>query len=275
MKKSKQPQSKSKSPIDAIHDQMENNPHYPHNIMSGWMPHPGSPGLAKFVHKVMTTEPTTYATSIQALDDFISGNDIIGYLVDDACQSNGNIFASPWESESIADKAAGDPSGDGPWENPDYTPVPRFSSKEDLLNALNAAMNEAPQFIDNDLVGLPFSAIVVGIDPTQSGMTLFRLPQFNEKMKAVLDEWHTFLASTASNTIFSVEGENWLSAKAKKHYQFEVWEKDNQTLPYWNSWDSFFTRTFKNIEESRPIAEASNNKIVVSANDGSRLCSRQ
>ena len=66
-----------------------------------------------------------------------------------------------------------------------------------------------------------------------------------------------------------LKGNNGFLATARKAYQFEVWEKDNETLPYWNSWNSFFTRKFKDATISRPISEKSNNQIVTCANDGS------
>lgn len=238
--------------IDYIHDQMDSNPHYPFNLQSGWLPLPTSPAFKAFFDVILSPTATGYAPSIQALDDLITNNPVLTYLVDNACKCNANLI----DAYSAI-------------ENQKQVTLPRISSKDDLLNAFNNILNTPPTFINDELVGLPFSAVVVGIDPTLSGVTLFGLPMFNEKMAAILNDWNAFLASTASNWVFGVEGQQWLSTAAKQQYQFEVWKKDNEALPYWNSWNSFFTRQFKDPAASRPVAEPDNNQIVVSANDGS------
>lgn len=238
------------SSVDHIHDQMDSDPHYPFNLVSSWLPHPSSNSMRLFLDQVLNTEPTEYQPSVQAMDDLLSDNPVLTYLIEDACKQNGNIH--------VSDLAAAEAVN-----------FPRIASKGELLQAFNTLLTQTPQFIDNELVGLPFSALVVGIDPTQSGMTLFRLPMFNEKMSDILNEWNTYLGSSASNWVFGTEGEQWLSSAAKKSYQFEVWQKDSETLPYWTSWNSFFTRQFKDKDASRPVAAADSNRIVVSANDGS------
>ena len=172
------------------------------------------------------------------------------YLVDNACKENLNIIDSHLKSaEGI--------------------PIPRINDKETLLNGFNALLKRSPHFIHDDLVGLPFSGFVVGIDPTLSGTVLFRLPMFNEKMAAILEEWNTFLATAESDIGFRVEGEQWLSPVAKKKYDFPIWAKDSETLPYWKSWNSFFTRQFKDPANMRPIADPDSNKTVICPNDGS------
>ncbi|XP_017774670.1 PREDICTED: phosphatidylserine decarboxylase proenzyme 2-like, partial [Nicrophorus vespilloides] len=69
--------------------------------------------------------------------------------------------------------------------------------------------------------------------------------------------------------LFGKEGEQWLSDKAKAQYQFDDWAKDSETLPYWKSWNSFFTRQFKDRATQRPIAGPESNQTVISPNDGS------
>ncbi|QKX04630.1 phosphatidylserine decarboxylase [Aquimarina sp. TRL1] len=220
------------------------------NINVGWLPERGSPSLQKYLNKVLTKKRTTLAPCIQALDDFIESNPVIKYLVDNACKENANILASGLP-EVTSDK------------------VPRIRDKDDLLHTFNAILTEAPQFIDYDLVGLPFSAYVVGIDPTLSGSTLFRLPMFNQYMVNILNEWNTFLDSPASNVGFRHENEQWLSTTAKEQYDFPIWKKDSETLPYWKSWNSFFTREFKDRNKERPISDPMSNRTLICPNDGS------
>ncbi len=223
-----------------------------YNHRAGWLPSPKSIAFKYFLEEVLSPSGNNYAPSVQAMDDFISSNPVLSYLMDNACQQNDNLV--------VACRATA---------KSEQVYLPRIASKDDLLTGFNNILTRPPYFVNDELVGLPFSALVVGIDPTLSGVTLFGLPMFNEKMQAILNDWNTFLASPASNTVFSVEGQQWLSPTAKQQYQFEVWKKDNETLPYWNSWNSFFTRQFKDQQASRPVAAPSDNSIVISANDGS------
>jgi phosphatidylserine decarboxylase len=224
----------------------------PFNVQSGWIPNPTRKSFRLFFEMILNTERKALTPSIQALQDLIKGNEVLTYLANNAFQQNENIVD---DQQSTQD-----------------APIPRIPDLDSLLNAFNAILNTAPQFINNDLVGLPFSALVVGIDATLGGSTLFRLPMFNQKMKAILNDWSVFLESTASGTGFSVEGQQWLSDAAKQQYDFPIWKKDSQTLPYWKSWDSFFTRNFLDPVKARPIAGPTTNQVVVCPNDGSLFC---
>ena len=241
---------RARSTIDAIHDHMALDAHYPFDLQSGWLPSPQSPAMREYFDMVLNAAPQPLRESVRELDAYIESNDVIAHLVDSACRANANILAAHLQAaEDVG--------------------VPRIASKEALLAGFNEILNHPPRFVKDELVGLPFSAFVVGIDPTLAGMTLFGLPMFNEKMAAVLDEWNTFLASPASNVGFRVDGEQWLSEAAKKQYQFPVWKKDSEELPYWRSWNSFFTRQFAHPEKDRPIAHPETNRVVICPNDGS------
>lgn len=231
--------------------QFEVNP-YPSNLRNGWLPKPDSPAWQQFYDCLAAQPSTPWAASIVAMNEFIEANPTVKQLVDDACQQNDNVVVA-------------DPTG-VPGDN---VLVPRIASKEDLLEGFNKIMTLAPAFYSSDLVGLPFSAWVVGIDPTLAGSALFGLHDFNERMAAILNEWHAFLGSPASASGFQVEGEGWLSDAAKKQYQFDDWRKDQETLPYWTSWNSFFTREFKDPAAQRPIADPQSNRTVICPNDGS------
>jgi phosphatidylserine decarboxylase len=224
----------------------------PFTVQSGWLPHPGRESVQAFVKMILEKDHTKLAPSIQALKDFIEGNEVLRYLADNAFQQNANILAANQSSTEA--------------------PIPRIKDLDTLLNAFNALLDQAPQFINNDLVGLPFSAIVVAIDATLGGSTLFRLPMFNEKMKPILDQWAKFLDTPASASGFSVDGKQWLSPVAKEQYDFPIWKKDSPSLPYWRSWDSFFTRQFSDPAKLRPIAGKDSNQVVICPNDGSLFC---
>lgn len=236
--------------IAEIDEAMKTSPQYPFNLQSGWLPPHGSKSMEVFFTSILEAEPQPYAPCIEDLNQLIEENDVLTYLVNNACKENANIIDTTFKQ----------------FRN---VPIPRIDSKETILNAFNAILKISPRFINDDLVGLPFSGFVVGIDPTLSGVVLFRLPMFNEKMSAILNVWNGFLDTEESNVGFRVEGEQWLSDKAKASYDFPIWKKDSETLPYWKSWNSFFTREFKNKDEARPIDNPDSNVVVNSANDGS------
>lgn len=231
---------------------MINNDLIPFTMQSGWIPNPSSPSFRAFFEMILVAEPKTLSPTVQALKELIEGDNVLLYLANNAFKENGNIIYAH--------------------ESTQEAPIHRIPDLAVLLNGFNTILTLAPHFINNDLVGLPFSAFVVGIDATLGGSTLFRLPMFNEKMKAILDEWAIYLESPSSNWIFAKEGEQWLSETAKKQYDYPLWAKDAETLPYWKSWDAFFTRNFKDPQKSRPIAGPDSNQVVVCPNDGSLFC---
>ena len=234
--------------IYPIHDYLATDPRYPFNLQSGWLPQAGSPAIQAFFDYVREPDGERWADSVRALSDYIDENEIIEYLVASACRENRNVI------EAHQGKEVG---------------VPRIKDKDALLNGFNKLLKHPPGFVNNELVGVPFSAWVTGIDPTISGATLLRLPMFNEKMSAILNDWHKFLDTPESNTGFRVDGEQWLSPAAKKRYDFDIWKKDSPDLPYWKSWNSFFTRQFEHPKKERPVAHPKTNRIVNSPNDGS------
>ena len=102
------------------------------------------------------------------------------------------------------------------------------------------------------------------------GRVSVNLPLFNQKMGAVLRAWNEYLDDTNkdSNRGFTHEGEQWLSVKAKQDYEFEKWQTDLEEAPYWRTWNTFFTRNFKDKEQQRPVDGPDDCRIVTSPNDG-------
>ncbi|GAB4534675.1 MAG: hypothetical protein Tsb0019_36290 [Roseibium sp.] len=226
---------------------------YPSSYRTGWLPEPGSTSWVKFHEQVSAAAESfdgVLDPTVRDLLDFLNGNPVVAHLMATACRQNRTMLMTP------------DLDTDG-------VPIPPIPNAEFFAAVCNFLLTWWPHFIDDDLVGLPFSGFTVGIDPTLAGSQLLGLPQFNEKMRAVLNKWHEFLGTPASAGGFAVEGKQWLSPKAKKSYDFDLWEKDSPTLPYWSSWNSFFTRQFKDRNSARPIADPGSNQTVICPNDGS------
>ena len=221
-------------------------------VRSGWMPPPGSRSHSKFIEKIKNKPSLSLPASIAALGEYIELRPTVSWLMDDAFKQNGIILNAPNTPNN---------------EYQTGISIPEIPDLKTLLNLFSQVLDEIPQFLDGDLVGLPFSAITVGIDPTLSGRTVFRLPEFNKHMSKILNEWNAFLGSTESMQGFEKAG--WLSPEAKKSYQFDLWATDFDQPPYWNTWNSFFTRQFKDPKKSRPIADPQSNQTVISASDSS------
>lgn len=225
---------------------------YPSSLLSGWMPEPGSAAWAKF-HEGLAAKldpDSVLSPAVDALLSFLDGNPVVATLMAQACRQN-----------LIMLKTQGLDTGG--------VPIPWMPDALTFALYCNLLLEVWPHYIDDQLVGLPFSGMTVSIDPTLAGSQLLGLPEFNAKMGAVLNEWNQFLATPASAGGFSVEGEQWLSDQAKQSYHFDDWAKDSPSLPYWTSWNSFFTRQFKDAATQRPVAEPQSNQVVVCPNDGS------
>ncbi len=151
--------------------QAESVVHYPHALQSGWLPKLRE-SLQAFHRMILDAERTKYAPSVAELDRFIDDHEVIRYLVNNACRENLNLVETYPTTSSTGGVA-----------------IPRIKDKETLLHGFNTILKHPPFFVNDELVGLPFSAWVVGIDPTLSGVALFGLPMFNRKMSAVLREW--------------------------------------------------------------------------------------
>lgn len=232
---------------------------YPSSYRHGWLPEPGSESWLKFHEEVtnaicvvdtITGEEEWIDPTVYELYKYLTTEPTVSYLMATACRQNKTLRNTP------------DLDTDG-------IPIPLIPNAAFFSLVCNYLLTWWPRYINDDLVGLPFSGFTVGIDPTLAGSQLLGLPEFNQKMGAVLNKWHEYLGTEDSAKGFSVEGKQWLSRKAKESYQFNLWKKDSETLPYWTSWNSFFTRQFKNPSQVRPIAEPDNNQIVNCPNDGS------
>jgi phosphatidylserine decarboxylase len=239
----------------ALYRQSGNMTHRRFNVQSGWLPEAGSLSLKLFFDKVLGGPLKVWTPAIEALSDYINGDPAILELCEMAFKENANLLAGYPDNTSA--------------------PIATISSLNDFLNGLNNLLSSPPQFINNDLVGLPFSAYVVGIDSTLGGTALFRLQSFNEKLSAVLREYNNFLDTSDSVEYFKTPGEGWISATAMSQYIFDLWVTDFPQAPYWKSWNSFFTRQFKQPHAERPIADPDSNKTVICPNDGSLFRWRQ
>jgi phosphatidylserine decarboxylase len=150
-------------------------------------------------------------------------------------------------------------------DNPFYT-KDHIRSIDDLLNRLNNVLTIAPEYNKTLLVGTPFSAIVVWLMGTKSGLEAFRYPAINNIFKKILVEWSKFLNSRKSLYVLNDGKNGWKSTAAMKQLNINQYQID-PTDKYWGfkSWNDFFGRKLK--QGVRPIASPNDTQLVVSACD--------
>jgi phosphatidylserine decarboxylase len=99
------------------------------------------------------------------------------------------------------------------------TPIgtPQVRSYTHALELINAVLTTAPEFNETGLVGFPINAILDWSMATDAGGSAFLDSQVNERLKAILDAWGAFLASSDSRYVLSKDPRSgWFGADARK-----------------------------------------------------------
>ncbi|MCC3768390.1 phosphatidylserine decarboxylase family protein [Streptomyces sp. UNOC14_S4] len=143
-------------------------------------------------------------------------------------------------------------------------------SIDDLIQYLNVVVGWAPSY-DRDpqkLIALPMSALFGYMRLTKSGHVAFRLPQFNDALRKVMDTWYQYLNSAESTHVLNTR--NWFSQPAielNKLYEYECW--DHRGEDYWGftSFNDFFHRRIK-LDEFRQLAGEGDPSVITAPADG-------
>jgi phosphatidylserine decarboxylase len=146
------------------------------------------------------------------------------------------------------------------------TPNINLTSIDQMLCLINNAMDRAPLYEDNDLIGFPINSIVNWTMGVPAGFAAYRNDKVNAVFKKILDEYGTYLDSPASRSVLNDKPDGWKSKAAIAKLGMDQYQYD-PTDTYWGfkSWNDFFTRKLK--PGMRPIAEPDNDKVIVSAAD--------
>ena len=137
------------------------------------------------------------------------------------------------------------------------TGLPQVRDYQHMLRMFNVILTHAPSFDESGLVGFPFNAILDWSMATVGGWAAFVEDKVNVHIKALLDEWGTFLRSPNSAYVLNDDPKNgWFGADA--HKAMPTFVEDfvcDPKLPHYGfkSWDDFFIRQFR--EGVRPVAE--------------------
>ena len=145
--------------------------------------------------------------------------------------------------------------------------LPQVRDYQHMLQLMNVIMTHAPDFDETGLVGFPFNAILDWSMATKGGWAGFLDEKVNAHLKAILNEWATFLQSEESTAVLSDDPiSGWFGANAKKAMPTFVDDFIcDPSAPHYGfkSWDDFFTRQFR--EGVRPVASPEDDSVIVNA----------
>ena len=164
-------------------------------------------------------------------------------------------------------------------------PTSNFNQVRDIdhmLQLVNHLLQVTPSWTTKGeavhLVGLPINAILDWPMGTPSGYALFLDPKVNAMLKKVLNTWGEYLQSPKSKEVLGKDSQSWFGEKGhselvktanigetnlKFEEMFHCDPKDEHHG--YNSWDEFFTRTFRFEDGVRPIASPDDDSVIANA----------
>ncbi|MDR6445224.1 phosphatidylserine decarboxylase family protein [Paraburkholderia sp. 22099] len=143
-----------------------------------------------------------------------------------------------------------------------------YSTIGELIDIIDYVTTYAPPFSESSLIHCPLNALLDWPMCMPSGYAVFRDPAFNARLKRVLNVWCGFLSGPHSRMHLNDSPDGWFCEEAQRRLGISQFLCDPHE-PHWGfaSWNSFFTRQFK--PGARPLAEAADSKIIVSACEAS------
>lgn len=158
--------------------------------------------------------------------------------------------------------------------------TPAFKNLNDWLVAMNYVIQRAPEYtpVKEEQFFFPMSSLFVFYMFTLSGAALFRDAEFNQLLTNVLNSWCDYLDSQDSRQVLNPTAHvpaptGWLSPPAQQqfclHQCLNYSNHADPKQPYWgfSSYNDFFHREW-NLAEYRPLADPDDDRVIVSANDG-------
>lgn len=129
---------------------------------------------------------------------------------------------------------------------------------EQLLDQFAAVTKTAPKFSDEDIIGVPFYALLIDLLNTEFGRTFFALDDVNTHLKPIFDAYGAFLDSPDSLKYLTTEKDGWLSSPRVKYSNF-VCDTSKPNFGF-KSWHDWFTREIK--EDAFPFDKSAVNTII-------------
>ncbi|ESK90051.1 phosphatidylserine decarboxylase [Moniliophthora roreri MCA 2997] len=152
-----------------------------------------------------------------------------------------------------------------------------INSFDQLICIIDGIVTSPPAFQstgteDTQPIGVPLYLILDLLSNTSAGYDLFRKPEFNKAMKALLDSWGSYLTTPDSGKTLNETDEGWFSGAALARLQSEgrgvfnntyVCPDPQATNRGYETWDAFFTREVQ--RQARPIGGPPQNSFITNA----------
>jgi phosphatidylserine decarboxylase len=131
-----------------------------------------------------------------------------------------------------------------------------IESYDSLFEILNEIISTSPSFNSTVMVGTPMNGLLAVSMATEAGLALFHDATFNHHFRHVLNDWNTFLKSTASLDKLDIhepeKAGSWISKAAWEAGVWDQMECDPKAPGYgFDSWNAFFIRKF--VPGARPF----------------------
>ena len=142
-----------------------------------------------------------------------------------------------------------------------------ITSFDDFLSILDVITTSAPEFYKANIngvtigepIGVPLLLILDLVSNTTAAYSLFIEPTFNGALRDLLNAWGAFLKAPASSETLTTD--QWWSEAGMAALTSglggasfdDTFQLDMPPPQRYNSWDSFFTRQFKDPAKSRPV----------------------
>jgi phosphatidylserine decarboxylase len=132
-------------------------------------------------------------------------------------------------------------------------------SFNDLCDRMLTVITSAPEYYTpkNPFTGLPLVNLFAKLIATNTGLLFFGNVIVNNYFKKFLSLWTEYLDHPASRYVLTKQ--EWLGMPTINEFKINTQDK----YYGFKSWNTFFIRTYKNIDESRPLSKA----LVVAACD--------
>ncbi len=179
-------------------------------------------------------ELTPMRPKLQEFKNWISDHSVYRMWVNSMIsQANTFVASNPEDILAIIE------DGDAFW----------IADYDSFFELLNEIITTSPSFNTTTMVGTPMNGLLAVSMATEAGLALFHDTRFNMEFKVVLNDWNTFLKSSASLDKLDIndpekEG-SWISKCAINEGVWKQMVCDPSAPGYgYDSWNAFFLRSF-------------------------------
>ena len=139
-------------------------------------------------------------------------------------------------------------------------------SIDHVLDLFNVVAQSPPEFTHSQFSGVPFNALLIDLINTSFGKALFSLPEINEHLKNIFNDYGRMLKSKKSLSVLTGNANGWLSEKALQEVNYNDFicdPSDPEGHYGFGSWNDWFTRKLK--KGARPVDHEHDPLVITNA----------